>query len=173
VRTPQRGGVAALLAGDVDLMRRRIQVNRAMAEVRVRPVVGTPKDYEVRSVPVPAFLVDDLSRTWPASWPTRWRSRRRRAGSCETATSGGTCSTPRPSARACRASTPQGLRHTAASLEIAAGATVVLVSRMLGHSPPTVTLNVYARTCSPTTLAARLRDAGSPQVRTKCVLRPR
>jgi hypothetical protein len=40
--------------------------------------------------------------------------------------------------------TPHGLRHTAASLAIAAGATVVLLQRMLRHSSPTVTLIVYA-----------------------------
>ena len=39
--------------------------------------------------------------------------------------------------------TPHGLRHTAASLAIASGATVVVVCRMLGHSSPSVTLNVY------------------------------
>ena len=38
---------------------------------------------------------------------------------------------------------PHELRHTAASLAIAAGADIISVSRMLGHSSPTVTLNRY------------------------------
>ena len=36
------------------------------------------------------------------------------------------------------------LRHTFASLLIANGEDVVRVSRLLGHSSPTVTLNIYA-----------------------------
>lgn len=40
--------------------------------------------------------------------------------------------------------TPHGLRHTAASLAVASGASVLGVQRMLGHSKPSITLNVYA-----------------------------
>ena len=40
--------------------------------------------------------------------------------------------------------TPHGLRHTAATLAVQAGAHVRLVQQMLGHSSPTVTLNVYS-----------------------------
>ena len=36
------------------------------------------------------------------------------------------------------------LRHTFASLLIANGEDIVRVSRLLGHSSPTVTLNVYS-----------------------------
>ena len=37
-----------------------------------------------------------------------------------------------------------GLRHTCASLLIREGAGVMAVSKQLGHSTPTVTLNVYS-----------------------------
>jgi len=40
--------------------------------------------------------------------------------------------------------TVHDLRHTAASLAVASGASVLAVSRMLGHSAPSVTLDVYA-----------------------------
>ena len=40
--------------------------------------------------------------------------------------------------------TPHGLRHTAASMAISAGASVLSVQRMLGHSSATVTLDVYS-----------------------------
>ncbi|WP_205617739.1 tyrosine-type recombinase/integrase [Corynebacterium massiliense] len=40
--------------------------------------------------------------------------------------------------------TPHGLRHTAASLLISAGATVLVVSRQLGHEDAAMTLNTYA-----------------------------
>ena len=36
------------------------------------------------------------------------------------------------------------LRHTAASLRIAEGLDVVCVSRVMGHSSPSVTLDLYA-----------------------------
>src|SRR5215211_6526700 len=40
--------------------------------------------------------------------------------------------------------TPHDLRHTAASLPIASGASVKHVQRMLGHKDAAMTLNVYA-----------------------------
>ncbi len=40
--------------------------------------------------------------------------------------------------------TPQDLRHTAASLAVAAGANVKAVQRMLGHASASMTLDVYA-----------------------------
>ena len=57
--------------------------------------------------------------------------------------------------------TPHGLRHTAASLAIAAGATVVVVQRMLGHSSPSVTLDVYSHLFADDldTVATRLHEA--------------
>ncbi len=40
--------------------------------------------------------------------------------------------------------TPHGLRHTAASLAVSAGANVKAVQRMLGHASAAMTLDVYA-----------------------------
>lgn len=40
--------------------------------------------------------------------------------------------------------TPHGLRHTAASIAISSGATVLAVANMLGHSDPSITLRVYS-----------------------------
>ncbi len=39
--------------------------------------------------------------------------------------------------------TPKALRHTAASMAIAAGADVKVVQRMLGHADASMTLNTY------------------------------
>lgn len=166
------GEIAALRVSDVDLMRRRIHISQAMAEVAGRAVVGTPKDHEVRSVPVPAFLVNQLAAhlagrpaealAFPAPGGGFLRNGNFRRNVFDAAT--------------VRAGvdgvTPHGLRHTAASLAIAAGATVVLVSRMLGHSSPVVTLRVYAHLFADDldTLADRLHEAkvnsGADQVRT-------
>jgi hypothetical protein len=43
--------------------------------------------------------------------------------------------------------TPHDLRHTAASLAVAAGANVKAVQRMLGHASAAMTLDVYAGRC--------------------------
>jgi integrase len=40
--------------------------------------------------------------------------------------------------------TPKTLRHTAGSLALAAGATIVTVSKMMGHRNVTTTMNTYA-----------------------------
>jgi integrase len=40
--------------------------------------------------------------------------------------------------------TPHTLRHTAGSLALASGASVVTVQRLLGHRSPITTMNVYA-----------------------------
>ena len=40
--------------------------------------------------------------------------------------------------------TPHDLRHTAASLAVAAGANVKVLQRMLGHASAAMTLDVYA-----------------------------
>ena len=55
------GEAVALQVGDTDLMRRRVKVERAMAEVGGKAIFGPPKDYERREVPLPAFLIEDLA----------------------------------------------------------------------------------------------------------------
>ncbi|WP_232021315.1 MULTISPECIES: tyrosine-type recombinase/integrase [Pseudonocardia] len=67
---------------------------------------------------------------------------------------------------------PHGLRHTAASMAIAAGATVVVVQTVLGHSSPVVTLRTYSHLFADDldTVADRLQEAkikaDADQVRT-------
>jgi integrase len=167
------GEVAALEVQDVDLMRRRIHIRRAMAEVRGKAVIGTPKDHEQRSVPVPAFLVDTLALHLAGRAPD---ARAFTAPGGTAILRNGNFRRNVFDAAATRAGlgglTPHELRHTAASLAVQSGATVVLVQRMLGHSSPTVTLNVYAHLFSDDldTLAERLNEAkingAADQVRT-------
>jgi integrase len=62
--------------------------------------------------------------------------------------------------------TPHDLRHTAASLAIAAGANVKAVQRMLGHSSAAMTLDVYAGLFGDDLdSVAALLDAHVPQMR--------
>ncbi|MDV6275871.1 tyrosine-type recombinase/integrase [Rhodococcus erythropolis] len=138
------GEAIGLQVGDLDLLRRRVSVNRNAVEVGSEIVVGTPKSNKPRSIPIPAFLVDELSKqcigkgreSLVFSGPDGDFMRRPK--------------TPRGwFIRAVEAAelptiTPHDLRHTAASLAISAGANVKAVQRMLGHESAALTLDVYA-----------------------------
>lgn len=136
--------LAGLRVQDFDPLRRRLNVEQTIVEAGGKVHVKPPKDNEIRSVPVPSFLVEkiaahivgadigDLIFTSPRGGPLRNRNERGRwfdqaAESIEI-----------PDL------TPHGLRHTAASMAISAGASVLSVQRMLGHSSATVTLDVYS-----------------------------
>ena len=138
------GELAALRVRDVDLDRRRVHVVRSMTEIRGRAVFGTPKNHQRRAVPLPAFLVDplrsrlagrdpdDLAFTSRAGAVLRNRNFRVQVFDRAAHDAG------------LDGFTPHELRHTAASLAIAAGANVKAVQRMLGHASAAMTLDVYA-----------------------------
>lgn len=103
-----------------------------------------PKDYEARSIPVPASILADLQSHIegkeggsPAFAAARggWLRGRvfRRGWLDDAATMIGQYGL-----------TPHELRHTAASLAISAGTNVKAVQRMLGHASAAVTLDVYS-----------------------------
>jgi integrase len=139
------GELAALRVEDVDLPRRRILVSKAVAQISGTGLVeDTTKTSATRSVPI---LTDELARTLattiegrcrteylfpaPEGSPMRnsffrWRFDKACAGAGLTDIS------------------PKTLRHTAGSLALASGATVVTVQRLLGHKDATTTLRVYS-----------------------------
>ena len=138
------GELAALRVADVDTLRGRLRVRRAVTEVNGRLVWGTPKGKARRMVPVPAFLGDELKAhvrgrdmaepLFPATRGGVLRVRAaRRAWFDDAVEVAGLGSFH-----------PHLLRHTAASLAVSAGANVLAVSRMLGHKRPSLTLDVYA-----------------------------
>jgi integrase len=138
------GEAAALRVANVDLLRGRVTVSESVADVNGQLIFGPTKTHAVRSVPVPAFLRDGLSLlmvgkgredlifTSPEGQPLRlanWRQRVFDKAVREAGLDG---------------LTPHELRHTAASLAVAAGANVKAIQRMLGHKDAAMTLNVYA-----------------------------
>lgn len=137
------GEVAALRARRVDLMRGRIDVADAVADVDGKLILGEPKSYQRRSVPVPRFLreelaehlagkaQDDLVFTSPRGKMLRVHGFRR--GYFDRAAS----------SIGLEGLVPHELRHTAASLAIAAGASVKGVQAILGHASATLTLDRY------------------------------
>jgi integrase len=165
------GEVAALRVGSVDLMRGRLRVVEAVSDVSGRMVFGEPKSHQSRTVPVPRFLRDDLALqvagkapgelvfTSPEGAVLRVNNFRRRTYD----------------AAAVLADLPgltvHELRHTAASLAIASGASVKAVQAMLGHASATLTLDRYGHLFPDEldSLAERMDaargNAGAPPVR--------
>ena len=143
------GEMAALHVRDADMLRRRVHIRQAVAEVRGRLVWSTPKSHEQRSVPFPAFLANELAALMIG---------KDRGDLVFTAAEGGVLrvSTWRPrvfnkaverlveTVKGFPVVTPHDLRHTAASLAISAGANVKAVQTMLGHASAVLTLDTYA-----------------------------
>ncbi|WP_169583374.1 MULTISPECIES: tyrosine-type recombinase/integrase [Microbacterium] len=139
--------LTGLRVGDIDFGRRRINVTVNAVEVNGEFHVGTPKSHRTRSVPVPRFVLEELSTAvcdraytdlaFPG--PDGSYMRRVRASS-------GSKSWFRSALRA--AGLPQmtvhDLRHTAASLAVQSGSHPKAIQRMLGHASAAMTLDVYA-----------------------------
>ena len=138
------GEAAALRVRDCNLLRRRLTVAQNAVEVGSKVIVGTPKNHKRRTVPVPDFLVEHLARQCDGKGPDDLLF---------PGTKGGYMRPPRPVGgwleNAVQRSgvprvTAHGLRHTAASLAVSAGANVKAVQKMLGHASAAMTLDVYA-----------------------------
>ncbi len=140
------GEAAALRVESVDTLRRRVRIPAAVAEVRGRIIIGTPKTHASRSIVLPGFLAPILGeymatvRRSGLVFPdavggplrvTNWNQRT----FTPTATSVGLIP---PKLRV------HDLRHTAASLMITSGASVKIVQQQLGHGSATLTLDRYA-----------------------------
>jgi integrase len=138
------GELAALRIGDVDVARRRVKVSRSVTAVAKLGMVETgTKTHQSRAVPLPQFVMDLLAEhikghspeelvfpyhdgTWT---PRDWFALRLDRAATDAKLTG---------------VTPHVLRHTAGSLALASGASVVTVQKLLGHLSPITTMNVYA-----------------------------
>ncbi len=138
------GELAALRVGDVDVTRRRVKVSRSVTAVAKLGMVETgTKTHQARAVALSEFVMDLLAEhikgrspeelgfpyhdgTWT---PRDWFALRLEKAASVAQLSG---------------VTPHVLRHTAGSLALASGASVVTVQKLLGHLSPITTMNVYA-----------------------------
>jgi integrase len=138
------GECAALKVRDVDTSRCRLKVSRSVTAVAGMGMVeGATKTHQARSVPLPPFVMDLVAQrikgrspaelVFPhhnGGWiPRDWFALRFGKACAEAGLSG---------------ITPHTLRHTAGSLALASGASVVTVQKLLGHQSPITTMNVYA-----------------------------
>jgi integrase len=97
------GEASGLKVKCLDLMRRRISVERTLVEVRGTLQWSTPKSHQARSVPFPPFLTDMLAGVVAGKGQddlvfTTWRRR-----TSATSTGGATVSTERPRTPTCPA----------------------------------------------------------------------
>ena len=143
------GEMAALSSDRVDIERRRLDISMSVTEVRGELVWGSPKNHDRRSVPVPSLVLAGLSERAAISPAPATLFRGAdggvvRAGNFRSRVFNkavAECMTADPKFPRI---TIHDLRHTAASLAVAAGANVKAVQRMLGHASAAMTLDVYA-----------------------------
>ncbi|MBX3089272.1 MAG: site-specific integrase [Cryobacterium sp.] len=141
------GELSGLRIGDLDLDAKhpRLTIEQTVVADRGYQRIEPPKDYEQRSIPIPAFLVrllraqiagrdSDAPVFYGIRTGTWLRNHVYRVGWFD----------PAATAVGLEGLTPHELRHTAASLAVSAGANVKAVQRMLGHASAAVTLDVYA-----------------------------
>jgi integrase len=142
--------VAALRVCDVDFLRRRVELHRNAVTLTGHVAVGTLKSGKARTVPLAAFVVDELAATCVGKdrdeliWPSGTGGYLPPPGATRSWLSGAVarCQSADPTFPRI---TAHALRHTAASLAISAGANVKVVQRMLGHASAAMTLDVSRR----------------------------
>lgn len=138
------GEAVALRAGQVDLVRRRLEIQEAITEVHGATVIGTPKTHQRRSVVIPRFLADELAAQLACKAPADFVFTSPQGGVLRNTNFRPRFFDPAAARVGLTGLTPHELRHTAASLAIAAGANVKAVQQMLGHASAAMTLDVYA-----------------------------
>lgn len=137
------GEVAALRVRDVHLDRRRVTVARSVTPIHGRLTFGPTKGHERREVPVPGFLAAGLSAMVQGKGIDDLVLTGAHGGTLRAGTFQTRVLTPAAARVGLQGLHPHELRHTAASLAIAAGADVKVVQSMLGHKSATMTLDLY------------------------------
>lgn len=136
------GEAVALRVRDVEFLRRRLSVHDNAVQLGVDHAVGQTKSRHHRSVPVPQFVLDELSVQCARRNP-------------DDLVFGDGDYLPRPKSHGgwfagavkrakVQRITPHDLRHSCASIAISSGVNVLALSRMLGHTSAKVTLDTYA-----------------------------
>jgi integrase len=138
------GELVALTARRVDLRRRRIEVVEAITEVHGRVIIGTTKNHQRRSVPIPRFLADELAAQLAGKAPGDLLFTAPEGGVLRNSNFRPRRFDPAAEKAGLPGLTPHELRHTAASLDIAARANVKVVQQMLEHASTAMTLDIYA-----------------------------
>jgi integrase len=106
-------------------------------------VFSTPKTHQVRTVPIPRFLVEDIAQLTAGKAPDDFVFVASKGGLLRLQNFRHVIFDRAVRSAGLDGLTPHALRHTAASLAIAAGADVKVLQQMLGHASATMTLDLY------------------------------
>ncbi|QBS42857.1 hypothetical protein DMB37_24925 [Nocardia sp. CS682] len=136
--------LAGLQAANVHMLRRRLQIERTITEVDGVLVIKAPKDHQRRSVPFPAFLAKPMAAHLAGKAPDAEVFTSRRGAVLRVRNMRRAWWNNAALAAGLGGLTPQEMRHTAASLAVSEGASVLGVQRLLGHDKPSTTLDFYA-----------------------------
>jgi integrase len=138
------GELAALRVRNVDPLRRRLTIEESATEVDGLMIFGTPKSHQRRQVPIPRSLIEGLARACEGKQPGELVFTAPRGGVIFLRNWRKRVFDPAAEAAGLAPLSPHELRHTAASLAVAAGANVKAVQRMLGHASAAMTLDTYS-----------------------------
>lgn len=122
----------------------QLSVSENAVQIGARHAVGPTKRRKARSVPVPTFVLDELSVQCAGKNPGDLVFGSRDGGYLLRPKSSNGWFRRAVKAAGTQAITPHDLRHTCASLAVSAGVNVLALQRMLGHQSAKVTLDTYA-----------------------------
>jgi integrase len=137
------GELAALRVRRLDPARRRIEVAESVTSVNGALIWGTPKGHARRWVSIPRFVAAELGIVVAGRGPDKLVFESHHGGVLRSSNFRRDVFGPAAGASGLDGLVPHALRHTAASLAIAAGADVKVVQQMLGHKSATMTLDLY------------------------------
>lgn len=138
------GEAIALRVRDVEFLKRRLVVSDNAVQLGVDHAVGPTKGRATRSVPVPTFVLDELSLLCKDKAPNALVFQGREGTYLPRPKSNGGWFIGAVRRAGIHTITPHDLRHTCASLAVSAGVNVLALQRMLGHKSAKVTLDTYA-----------------------------
>ncbi|QIS24182.1 tyrosine-type recombinase/integrase [Nocardia terpenica] len=137
------GEATALRVKHIDATNRRIRVARSASFVTGRGTLETDtKNHTNRAVPMPGILVKELGNLLEGRGLDDLVFPSHKGGYLES-TEFRWVFDQAAKAIGLEGVVPHGLRHTAASLAISAGANIKVVQRMLGHKTAMLTLDLY------------------------------
>ena len=136
------GEAIALRSCDVDLEKKILVITRSISELKGNFTIQDTKTHIARSLILPDILIEEFRQLFKT----------RNAEELLFTKNGNYLPNSHfrkviydPAIKECGIPpvTIHDLRHTAASIAIANGANILVLARILGHSTPTMTLNVY------------------------------
>jgi integrase len=135
------GEAIGLCVRDVAFLRRRLSVSVNAVQLGVDHAVGPTKGRKARSVPVPEFVLNELSAQCAGKAPGDLVFPDRDGGYLPRPKSSNGWITRAVQAAGVQSITPHDLRHSCASLAVSAGVNVLALQRMLGHTSAKMTLD--------------------------------